>query len=205
MFPVSGHLYELGSLKEEVGRLDAWRSKNASHTWTCATLKGLDGEDGEFLTRAHIDGGAERCAYTDSGNRCPSIRALLESMGEDVYLVRLLKLAPGGEVLFHTDDEIFRDTNKVVRLHLPIVTNPGALMRMGTPLRAPARGYNIWEARQRWEVHLQAGRLWFTNVNALHSVVNKGEDPRVHLVIDAAPSARLASAIASWDKDRIEV
>jgi hypothetical protein len=143
-------------------------------------------------------------AYTAAGKECPVLRNLLEGLGTDVYLVRYLKLRPGELVKFHTDDVVFRDTSKMVRLHLPVVTNTDAVLRFGTPLQEPARGFMIWDAKQVWETHMPSGNLWFTNVNALHAVYNGGSQDRIHLVVDVKPHPRLANALGHWNSvDRV--
>ncbi len=190
------------ALAQELGELDRsgeWKSKSAGGGWSSITIRGRDGADDPHLradTLGRLE--AERYEYTSAGRSCPAIRRVLEGLGTDVFLVRCLKLRPGELVKFHTDDVVFRDTSRIVRLHLPIVTHRHAVIRFGSPLRQPAPGHMIWDARKEWETHVPAGELWFTNVNALHSVYNGGPYDRIHMVIDVKPQPGLVKALEGW-------
>ena len=197
----------LGRLRAEVRALEQdpsveWLPKSRDGKWGSLTLRSLYGESGQFLTKGAVEKGAALHKYTPAGEACPNIRFLLNDLNTDVYLVRLLRLDPGELVKFHTDDVVFRDVRKVVRLHLPIFTSPSAVLRFGSPLQEPAPGYHVWRARQEMEAHIPAGELWYTNVNALHSVYNGGVEPRVHLVADVRPSSKLARALEEWASER---
>ena len=176
-----------------------WRNKSESGGWSSLTVRSSHATDSPHLSSRTP--GANTYSYTSLGRQLPRVRALLDSLGTDVLLVRYLKLEPGELVKFHTDEVVFSNTSKVVRLHLPVVTNPKAVLRFGTPLREPAPGYMVWDAKREWEVHMPAGRLWFTNVNALHSVFNGGSAARIHLVIDVRPQSALAKCLKVWQNE----
>lgn len=72
--------------------------------------------------------------------------------------VRILKLDPRKTLSFHRDPE--------VRLHIPIVTNPGALMIV-----------------DNFATHMPAnGSVYYMNTEKYHLALNGGESSRVHLV-----------------------
>ncbi len=198
-------MHDVAALADELSSLSCeWKSKSAGGGWSCITLRSGAGTTTPHLqprVAQHTSPAAYR--YTDAGRACPLVRALLDSLGTEVLLVRYLKLKPGELVKFHTDETVFRNTSKLVRLHLPVVTNPGAVLRFGTPLQEPAKGFMVWNAQQEWEVHMPAGRVWFTNVNALHSVYNGGSQDRIHLVVDARPQAGLDKRLKQWQNELI--
>ncbi len=71
---------------------------------------------------------------------------------------RLLLLEPRTSLSWHRDPE--------PRLHIPIMTNPGAHLVIDDTLK-----------------HLPAdGRVWFTDTRKYHTVFNGGEENRIHLV-----------------------
>ena len=71
---------------------------------------------------------------------------------------RLLLLEPRTSLSWHRDPE--------PRLHIPIMTNPGAHLCIGDTLK-----------------HLPAdGSVWFTDTTNYHTVFNGGEENRIHLV-----------------------
>ena len=59
--------------------------------------------------------------------------------------------------------------------------------QLGYPLNSPAPGYYIWDASVFYERFLESGKLWYTNVNAIHGVMNNSNEERIHLVIDMYP------------------
>ena len=72
--------------------------------------------------------------------------------------VRILKLDSRSSLSYHRDPEN--------RLHIPIITNPGALM--------------IVESRA---YHMKAdGSVYYMNTMKYHTALNGGNEPRVHLV-----------------------
>ena len=72
--------------------------------------------------------------------------------------VRILKLDNRSSLSYHRDPE--------ARLHIPIITNPGALMVVGK------------EAH-----HLEAdGGVYYVDTTKYHTALNGGNEPRIHLV-----------------------
>jgi hypothetical protein len=72
--------------------------------------------------------------------------------------VRILKLDSRSSLSYHRDPEN--------RLHIPIITNPGALMVV------ESRAY-----------HMKAdGSVYYMNTMKYHTALNGGNEPRVHLV-----------------------
>ena len=72
--------------------------------------------------------------------------------------VRILKLDNRSSLSYHRDPE--------ARLHVPIITNPGALMVVGK------------EAH-----HLEAdGGVYYVDTTKYHTALNGGNEPRIHLV-----------------------
>jgi hypothetical protein len=97
---------------------------------------------------------------------CPHIRRVMASLQCPLQSVRLLRLAPGAVIDEHTDHELGYAFGEV-RLHLPVVTNADVDFRvMGK------------------RVVMQAGELWYLDASRPHSVANKGDADRVHLVLD---------------------
>lgn len=104
-------------------------------------------------------------------------RALLKrnkTKGQRGYFVRVLlaRLKPGGQIPEHRDRN-FSLTHSH-RVHVPLLTNDEVRFSVGSSTRTLAEG-EIWEINNR----------------RLHSVVNGGRDPRIHLIVDwAKPGER---------------
>lgn len=202
-FPLYKNILKLSNIKYDVDMLSneldvirniAW--KNKSLDWHSITLKGYLGLEQPHLKETELGRGAEnKYKYLDIINNCSYIKQLLEELGTDIYLVRLLKLDPGGLVKYHNDGVVFNNYKNIIRCHIPIKTNDNALFKIGCPIQAPAPGFNIWKADDLVVKKLECGFLYYTNVNTLHSVVNNGKTERIHLVIDLRPTPKMIHKI----------
>ncbi|MFY0629125.1 MAG: aspartyl/asparaginyl beta-hydroxylase domain-containing protein [Flavobacteriaceae bacterium] len=109
-----------------------------------------------------------------AGGSLESLESILPFIAElnlQLRLVRFLDLGPGGVIKEHSDTFL---SGRVVRLHIPVFTNPKV-------------EFNLAHKRQYW----QEGEFWYGDFTMPHSVYNKGDATRVHLVIDAAVDENL--------------
>lgn len=174
-----------------------WISKDKDkQKWSSITLKSLDGGDQSFLIDTELGlGENNRYKYTIAMDYCPYLREIVESIPTDIYLVRILKLSARGKIKFHTDKVVFQRKREIIRCHIPIVTHKDIMFQIGFPKASPAPGYEIWDADILHERHLDAGYLWYTNVNTLHGVNNNSDIDRFHLVIDMRPTKEMLKII----------
>ncbi|HJR82919.1 MAG TPA: aspartyl/asparaginyl beta-hydroxylase domain-containing protein [Sphingomicrobium sp.] len=96
---------------------------------------------------------------------CPYILEILAELGATWGRSRLMGLAPGAEVPAHADSHYYWRTH--IRVHVPIITNPGVEFTCGGET-----------------VHMAAGECWVFDSFQRHEVHNRGNAHRVHLVID---------------------
>lgn len=94
----------------------------------------------------------------------PYIEEMLSSLQLNLRLVRLLSLEPGGVIREHRDSFL---SKRIVRLHVPIVSNAQVEMYVGG-------------TRCTW----RCGELWYGDFSQTHSGANFGTESRVHLVLD---------------------
>lgn len=104
------------------------------------------------------------------------LQQVMASFDEVLGRSRLMKLAAGAEVLTHVDFNYHWYTR--VRVHVPIITNPGVQFHCGNK-----------------SLHMQPGECWIFNSWHRHRVANTSDRDRVHLVIDAAGSARFWASV----------
>ena len=83
-------------------------------------------------------------------------------------------LAAGAEVPAHIDSAYYWRTH--LRIHIPVITNPGVIFTCGGE-----------------SVHMAPGEFWVFNSFRRHEVHNRGDQHRVHLVLDTVGGGRL------WD------
>ncbi len=196
-FPLYKNLFPLVNIKiniepfkkEILSYKNSWNNKdNFSDSWKSITLRSKNGNDQDFLEPIDFKNKENNIfKYTETSKFFPTIINFLQSLNTDIYLVRLLKLNKGGIIKYHTDEVVFKNTNNIIRCHLPIITDPNVIFKIGTPILPPSRGYSIWNAETVYEQFLKPGYIWYTNVNCLHSVHNNSNIDRIHLVFDIKP------------------
>lgn len=99
-----------------------------------------------------------------------AVHAICEHFGGRPGRAMLVRLRPGGVILPHTDTGAYADRTE--RAHLPIVTNPGAW------LRVDGERYN-----------LAAGTVYAIDKHVEHDGANEGDAPRIHLICDYFPDS----------------
>ncbi len=90
--------------------------------------------------------------------------------------VRFMRLAAGSVIHEHIDS--YSPTTDEIRLHVPIITN--------------SKVDFIAEGKR---AEMLPGECWFLDVNAPHSVANRGDQDRIHLVIDCEVDDRIRSVL----------
>lgn len=97
---------------------------------------------------------------------CPHFREAIAAFQAAPRVVRLNRLAAGAVIKEHEDREIHFD-NAVVRIHIPVLTSPAVDFRLnGT------------------QVVMPAGSAWYLRLSDPHSVTNRSDQARVHIVAD---------------------
>ncbi|WP_055634445.1 aspartyl/asparaginyl beta-hydroxylase domain-containing protein [Streptomyces griseoruber] len=130
-------------------------------------------------------GGPGPDAYTATHwlDRMPYLRDVLAEIPAPLNAVRLLALGPGSASQPHCDPKYALERG-MVRLHIPIVTHPDAVLVLDG-------------AEHRW----QPGEFWYGDFSREHLVRNTGPVRRVHAVIDALFTRELAALFpAHWQE-----
>ncbi|WP_341905561.1 aspartyl/asparaginyl beta-hydroxylase domain-containing protein [Fluviicola taffensis] len=131
--------------------------------WKAISLYAKDGNEQNIF--AHQPDNAS-ISETPLMKECPYFKEVIDYFKFPILSVRLLRLEVGAEIKPHTDHELGYEDGQF-RLHIPIVTNPEIEFIL---------------ADER--LIMLPGECWYTNVNFVHSVANRGTEDRVHLVID---------------------
>ncbi len=130
--------------------------------WTGLALRSMGGKQSPDPSAAGMD----NYEYTEALEHAPYLKQILDELACPIEVVRILTLPPGGHIKEHFDYH----TNSqygLLRLHIPIVTHPDVEFIIGG---------------QR--VDFKAGEFWFGDFSKVHSVENKSDITRVHMVID---------------------
>lgn len=95
-----------------------------------------------------------------------SVRKILQTFECPVTSVRFLRLEKGAIIKEHSDNALsFEDGD--VRLHIPVITNEA--------IEFISNGNRL---------NMQEGECWYVNAGLPHSVANRSDIDRIHLVID---------------------
>jgi len=106
--------------------------------------------------------------------RLPYVRQVLAAFQSVFGRTRLMRLDGNAEAVAHTDVNYY--WMQRVRIHVPVVTEPGVRFLCGDR-----------------EVHMAAGEPWIFDTWKRHNVLNPNPTRRIHLVADTTGSA------AFWD------
>ena len=131
--------------------------------WSAVPLRSVGGR----MDQIYPDPTA-KAAFADTPllERCSYVREVLAALPCPHQSVRFMRLKAGSVIKEHRDHELgFEDGE--VRLHIPVITNPGVEFILN-----------------QVRVVMHEGECWYLNVNQPHRVANRGADDRIHLVID---------------------
>lgn len=109
----------------------------------------------------------------------PYFAAVIAAFECPVMSVRLMRLTPGSVIKEHHDNDLAAEEG-VARIHVPVVTNDRVEFQVN---RVP--------------VTMLPGEAWYLRLADPHSVANRGETTRVHLVIDVVVDDWMAAQLES--------
>jgi len=196
-------LEELEQIRKELQNFTSWAdhysSYNKRQSWSAFAIRGYDAADPNFIIKPNEMSQKwkqenpqrlkEKSEWTVAIDKFPVTKHIVEAKfgGSLPDRVRFMRLTKGkGELSRHadiTDREAGVQPGKVVRLHIPIYTNPKVI-------------FNSWTHKgERAIVNMSEGSLWFLDVRKPHTAVNNGEEDRVHLVMDFYASEQLSAFI----------
>lgn len=167
--------YDTEFLANEVRALRAgpWNTRRADISTGLSTILPLRSPGGDPSRTDPGGAGPVDHADTPFLARAPRLARLLRGLPTTLLAAHLVALAPKIELKEHRDVKCGPPWG-LVRLHIPIITNPAAVMVID--------GH---------EYHWDAGRLWYGDFNRPHQARNSGDDTRIHLVLDCLLSPDL--------------
>lgn len=140
--------------------------------WQGIALRSADGDPFNL---------ASASSYKDTEilSWCPYFNQVLNSFKCPLSRVRLLKLKAGSIIKEHIDPGTGREQPEL-RIHIPIITSPD--------IQFYCNGQRIM---------MESGKVYFIDTSFTHSVYNRSEIDRVHLVIDCVVNDWLRSLFPS--------
>ncbi|SES01331.1 aspartyl/asparaginyl beta-hydroxylase domain-containing protein [Pedobacter rhizosphaerae] len=143
--------------------VDHFNKKDYEGDWQSISLRSASGKEQDILANYGVD------QYQDTPllNQLPYIKSIIEEWQCPKETIRLLALHPGAEIKPHRDRGCNYEAG-VLRIHIPIQTNNQLKFIVGDE-----------------QLILEEGSCWYIDFDQTHSIINGGENIRVHLVIDA--------------------
>jgi quercetin dioxygenase-like cupin family protein len=175
--------FDVGELARSLERIPAerWRAHLGPYHdggWEAVSLWAPGGDANNQTSRG---GGF---AATEVLARVPEFRAVIDAIPGSKNRVRLMRLRAGAEIFRHSDPMSQIDSS-LLRLHVPITTNPDVDFRVNDR-----------------RIRMRPGELWHIDVRFPHQVANRGPEARVHLVVDTYRNPELDRLLAAGEKEQ---
>lgn len=176
--------FDAGAMRRDLDRFgdDGWVEhfvkQNYDGDWSVLPLRAPEGAV-HPIKMIYSDPAAERYVDTPLLDAMPAMRAAFAALDCPLQATRLMRLGPGSVIKPHRDHDLSFEQG-MVRLHIPVATNPGVDFRLNGE-----------------RVTMEAGSCWYLRLSDPHSVANRGPDARIHLVVDAAVNDWLAELIGT--------
>ncbi|GGP95120.1 hypothetical protein BKA00_003804 [Actinomadura coerulea] len=178
--------FDVDALRADLDLLrhQRWRAQRAYSQDGAATESGVDWR---ILPLRSVGGDPVRtdpggAGLTDFADTpwladAPALAQVIDALPAPVRGVRLIALGAGATVHEHRDYK-YGFERGLLRLHVPIDTNPDAVVVID----------GVSE-------HWTAGRLWFGDFGRRHYVANNGDRSRVHMVLDCLVSREVVGLL----------
>lgn len=131
----------------------------------------------EFEVEYLHEGGTLQDCSIRNGDVFRIIEEILEPLPCEFQRIRFAKLKPGSGLEPHTDaiDQSFGlQDGEIARIAVPLQTNDKATFSV----------YPQGKDGPERKMHLNLGHYYYTDVKGWHSIENKGDTDRIHLLID---------------------
>lgn len=164
--------FDAAEMRRELGELerDAWIEhfvkQNYAGDWSVVPLR-APATAKHPVMMIYADPSCTEFVDTPLLARCPYFQKVLASFACELEAARLMKLTPGSVIKEHTDVDLAFESGQV-RIHVPVLTNPGVEFYLNGR-----------------RVIMGEGECWYLRLSDPHRVSNLGTTDRVHLVIDA--------------------
>ena len=176
--------FDAARLAEDLERLHGvqWTQhfvrQNYDGDWSVVPLRAKAGATHPILM-IYSDPTAKDFADTPLLAHTPYFREILAAFACPLHAVRLMRLAPGSFIKEHQDGDLDFE-HGAVRLHIPVTTNAAVEFLLNGS-----------------RVVMECGSVWYLRLSDSHSVANRGQTDRVHLVIDAVANDWLGAQLAA--------
>lgn len=162
--------FDVKKMQEELLQIDngAWQLHyqkfHYEGDWSAIPLRSVNGDASNIFISPETNPQYKNTIFLDKSTY---LKEVLSTLKCTLLAVRLLKLNAGAVIKEHKDADLCYEKGEI-RLHIPVVTNEQVEFYL-----------------DKEKMLLQEGECWYMNFNLPHSLKNKSNVNRVHLVIDA--------------------
>ncbi|MGW6706116.1 aspartyl/asparaginyl beta-hydroxylase domain-containing protein [Streptomyces sp. NPDC054956] len=176
---VTGHAWKLQQGRAPGGQLGTVTDID----WRVLPLRAPNGD-----AERTDPGGPGPDTYAPTGwlERMPYLAEVIDQIPAPLNAARLMALGPGAAGERHCDPK-YALARGCARLHIPITTNPDAILLLDG-------------VEHCW----QPGEFWYGDFSREHAVRNLGKTTRVHAIIDVLFTAELATLLPTDWQARLE-
>jgi hypothetical protein len=140
-----------------------YNTRDYEGNWSSISLMSAGGNAQNIYA---LNNSVEPVVYTNLMQDCHYFKEILDGFPFEKTSVRLLRLAAGAIVKPHQDHCLGYEDD-CFRIHIPVITN------------------DLVEFMLDGErLIMKEGECWYIDANFTHSVINRGKEDRIHLVID---------------------
>lgn len=162
--------FDVSRMQEEVNLLSSnywqlhYQKLHYEGNWSAIPLRSVGGIADDIIVSPTNTAAYENTVFLKPASYLSEVLASFEAPLESV---RLLKLDAGASIKEHRDAELSYEHGSI-RIHIPVATNDQVAFYL-----------------DKESMQLQEGECWYMNFNLPHSIQNKSDKARIHLVIDA--------------------
>lgn len=149
-----------------------YNTKDYTGEWSALPLRAAGGDTANIIAHSN-----DAASFADTAfmQACPYITSVVNYFNCPKLSVRLLNLKAGAAILPHSDKDLYFEEGEA-RFHIPVITNNEV-------------EFYLDEER----IIMDEGACWYMNLSLKHSLLNKSNTDRIHLVIDCV--------VNDWVKD----
>ncbi|MBL7703168.1 MAG: aspartyl/asparaginyl beta-hydroxylase domain-containing protein [Ferruginibacter sp.] len=162
--------FDVAFLQKDADALSAmqwlphYQVKHYEGEWSAIPLRSIAGKTDNIIISPNDNSNYQDTVFLESS---PYLKKVLQTFECPLLAVRLLKLNAGSIIKEHRDAELNFEKGEI-RLHIPVYTHADVEFMLDKESMTP-----------------KEGECWYMNFNLPHSLNNKSNINRVHLVIDA--------------------
>jgi hypothetical protein len=154
------------------------KTKYNDGNWEAISLRGYSTDPGHILKPGVLKTEEAKNTLQDTTLRAlpemSAINEILKQIPAEFERVRIMRLKAGTKIEKHTDKvdkSIGFDDGQIVRIHVPIKTNPKVI-------------FSLYEGKEKKDFFFETGNYYYADVTQAHEVHNTWDQDRLHLVAD---------------------